>query len=284
MYQVRSAGNAHVDPPARIKGHPQLEVKTLGALQVRSSEGELTGDWINQRPGQLFKFLLTERHRVVPLEAIADAVWENASFHTRGTVRHCVHLLRTNLEPHAGKHERSPYIIAERGGYRLNTDLVSVDADVFERAISEGVRALGRRDSAAAIKGFKTAVEMYGGDYLEDELYSEWTLLERERLREAVTLALRALAELCSDKMSAVLGYLERLAAMEPFDPEIQRQLMGVLIAQGRRTRAARLYQIFEQRLRRAYGEKPAFGLTDVNPQHTVEWERPVTEGYYWIR
>jgi DNA-binding SARP family transcriptional activator len=284
IYQVRSAVNGHEPPSINGKHrHARLSVQALGPLRVTSEDGSLTGDWVSQRPGQLFKFLLTERHRAVPVEAIADGVWQNASFHTRNTVRHCVHLLRTNLEPEAGRHNRSPYIVAEKGGYRLNRDLVSVDVDEFEKAATDGLRALDKGDSATAVRRFKTAVELYGGDYLEDEPYAEWTLLERERLRDAVTVALRALAELCSNDTATALAYLERLAAMEPFDPEIQRQLMGFLIAQGRRTRAARQYQIFEQRLIRAYGERPGFRLTDVDAQRRVRWERPVTEHHHWV-
>ena len=102
------------------------------------------------------------------------------------------------------------------------------------------------------------------GDYLADDPYSEWAYAERERLRDLATIPLRALVELRSDDPEVALGYMQRLAEMEPFDNEIQRQLLVMLVKQGRRSRAVRLYQAFEIRLLRAFNEKPTFGLSDI--------------------
>lgn len=276
VYQVRPAANGRLRPTAHCDrlGQPRLELRALGPLRVTSPSGPLDGEWVNHRAGQLLKFLVTERHRVAPLEVIADAVWPHASRNAGNTVRHCIHLLRSNLEPDAGQGGWSPYVIAENGGYRLNPELVSVDVDDFEREIAEGVRTLASGARSIAIARFEAAVERYRGDYLADEPYSEWTLLERERLRDMVTVPLRALAELRSDDIDVAVGYLERLAEMEPLDTDIQRQLMALLIAQGRRSRAARQYRIFEHRLWHKYDETPGFTLSEVVGQTRVEWER----------
>jgi DNA-binding SARP family transcriptional activator len=275
------------DGPRRPRGRqlraPRLEVRALGPLEVTAPTGRPSGQWVNQRAGQLFKFLVSERHRTVPREAIADAVWPKASFNTSNTVRHCMHILRSNLEPDVGKGAFSPYIVAEKGGYRLNTELVRVDVDEFERAISEGRRALAGGDSAAATAWFEAAVEMYRGEYLADEPYAEWALLERQRLHDLAAIGLRALAELCSHDAELALGYLERLAEMEPFDHEIQRQLITLLVANGWRSRAARHYQVFEQRSLRTFGEHPSFRLSDVRGGSRVQWERPVMLDYRLI-
>lgn len=281
VYQVRSAANDRLRPTAHrdLRPKPHLEVQTLGTLSVSSSTGPLAREWVGQRAGQLFKFLVTERHRAVPLELIADAVWPKASRSTGNTVRHCIHVLRSQLEPDARKRGWSPYIVAENGGYRLNPELVSVDVDDFEREIAEGLRTLANGGREIAIARFEAAVERYRGDYLADDLYAEWTLLERERLRELVATPLRKLAELRADDPEVAVGYLERLAEMEPLDGEVQHQLMALLIAQGRRTRAARQYRIFEQRLLHEYGEAPNFSLADIVGQRDVRWERAVNGG-----
>jgi DNA-binding SARP family transcriptional activator len=110
---------------------------------------------------------------------------------------------------------------------------------------------------------------MYRGDYLADDRYSEWAFLERERLRDLVTIPLRALAELRSDDPDAAIGYLNRLAEMEPFDNEIQRQLLVQLVKQGRRSRAVRQYNAFQMRLLRAFNDKPTFDLAEIVAQRS---------------
>jgi len=263
VFHVRRVMTDHPQPPAELRSAPGLLVQALGPLEVTSTTGSLNGAWISQRAGQLFKFLITNRDRAVPLELIADAVWPQAGLGTGNTVRHCIHILRSRLEPSVDKADRSPYIIVENHGYRLNPDLIAVDVDAFERSIASGRRALANGDSVSTVVHFRTAVEIYRGDYLADEPLAEWTLSERERLREMLSDSLRQLATLCSDG-SQVVDDLERLAELEPFDTEVHRQLIAALVAQGRRSRAVRQYQVFEQRLQRTFRETPSFGLADV--------------------
>jgi DNA-binding SARP family transcriptional activator len=269
IFQVRRADvrDRPASADAQWLGQPRLKVHALGRLHLTTWSGVLEGQWLGQRAGQLFKFLLTERHHFVPLEAIAEAVWPNASNHTGNTVRHCMHVLRSNLEPDPARRGRSAFVLAKNGGYRLNPDVVSVDADEFEHLCSDGMRSFANGDSATAITRFEAAVAMYRGDYLADDPYSEWAFLERERLRDLATIPLRALTELRSDDPEAAIAYLKRLAEMEPFDNEIHRQLLVQLVKQGRRSRAVREYHAFAMRLLRAFNDKPTFDLAEIVAQ-----------------
>lgn len=271
IFQIRpaSAGDRPASADAQWVGQPHLKVHALGRLHLTTWNGALNGEWLGQRAGQLFKFLLTERHHFVSLETIAEAVWPHANSNTGNTVRHCMHILRSHLEPDPSRRDRSAFVLAKNGGYRLNPDAVSVDADDFEQVCSDGMRSFADGDSATAISRFEAAVAMYRGDYLADDRYSEWAFLERERLRDLVTIPLRALAELRSDDPDAAVGYLKRLAEMEPFDNEIQRQLLVQLVKQGRRSRAVRQYHAFEVRLLRAFNDKPTFDLAEIVAQRS---------------
>jgi DNA-binding SARP family transcriptional activator len=269
IFQVRRADvrDRPASADAQWLGQPRLKVHALGRLHLTTWSGALEGQWLGQRAGQLFKFLLTERHHFVPLEAIAEAVWPNASNHTGNTVRHCMHVLRSNLEPDPARRGRSGFVLAKNGGYRLNPDVVSVDADEFEHLCADGMRSFANGDSATAITRFEAAVAMYRGDYLADDPYSEWAFLERERLRDLATIPLRALTKLRSDDPEAAIAYLKRLAEMEPFDNEVHRQLLVQLVKQGRRSRAVREYHAFEMRLLRAFNDKPTFDLAEIVAQ-----------------
>src|SRR5256885_9497574 len=79
---------------------PRLRIFALGGMRVESREGPLAGDWLEQRPGQLLRYLVSERHRVVPTEAIASAVWGQSGRNAPNTVRHLCHALPERLQPH----------------------------------------------------------------------------------------------------------------------------------------------------------------------------------------
>ena len=93
------SGRAHVSPSHRS----ELQIVTLGRFQVEGPNGPINGDWLEQRPGQLLKYLVGERRRVVASDRIAEALWPEAGpEEARSRLRYYVHALRERLEPDRG--------------------------------------------------------------------------------------------------------------------------------------------------------------------------------------
>lgn len=257
------------DRRTRMRPHwldgPQLRVYALGSLRVESREGPLTGDWLEQRPGQLLRFLVAERQRVVPTEVIASAVWGQTGRSAPNTVRHFVHALRERLEPDR-PNGGSSFVVSRRGGYTLNGERVWIDVDDFEQEVRRGRVALAAMERAKAIERFERAIELYRDDFVADEPYAEWAFVERERLRSIAGDTLRSLSELYEHEPSKSAAYLERLGGMEPFDNDVHRDLIAALLRLGRRSRAARHYHAFRRRLMGAFGDAPDFDLAELMP------------------
>ena len=268
VFQVRPGDPK--DRRARTSPHwmagPRLRVLAMGPTRIEAGEGPLNGEWLEQRPGQLLKYLIAHRQRVVPVEEIAEALWANAGFATANTVRHFIHALREKLEPGRAKRAPSSFVLARAGGYTIDPHYVRVDVDEFEEAVKAGMAALVAGEPAVAAERLERALALYRGDFLADEPYAEWAFAERERLRALVEKPLRGLAELRlrANDLDTAIGYMERLGDMEPFDSDIQRQLITLLLAQGRRSRAIRQYQTFQMRMVRGFGEAPDFQLADL--------------------
>jgi DNA-binding SARP family transcriptional activator len=240
-----------------------LRIFTLGGLRVERADAELAGAWVDQRAGQLLRYLVCERRRVAPADAIAEAIWPQAGPAAANSVRHFVHVLRERLEPQRARRARSAYVVCSRGGYALASARVWVDADEFEAEARRGLAAQAAGDQRAAEAALVRAAQLYRDDFLSDEPYAEWALAERERLRATASNALRALADIRGEGADAA-ACLERLAEMEPFDSDVQRRLIVSWLRQGRRSRAARHYETFSRRLLREFGERPGFELADL--------------------
>lgn len=266
VFEVRRAPEPGPARPRRAQARDQAQIRifTLGRTEVLTPDGPLSGDWLDQRAGQLLKYLTCERHRVVPAEEIAESLCSHPQRSTLGTVRYFIHALRNRLEPGRPKRGRASAVLARRGGYTLNDAVVWIDTDEFEAQVDAGVAALARGGRAAAADHFEQALSLYRGDFLDDEPYAEWALLERARLRALVEKPLRALRELHADEPEVAAGYLERLAQMEPFDGGVQRDLLSLWVRQGRISRAVRHYQAFQQRLLREFGDGPEFSLSEI--------------------
>jgi DNA-binding SARP family transcriptional activator len=243
---------------------PSLRISTLGRLLVESAEGPLEGSWLDQRTGQLLRYLLTERNRFVATDEIGENLWSNADFAIGGSVRYYVHALRRKIEPTRGHREPSSFILSRAGGYRLNLELVKVDADEFERAILAGL-ASARSDPDAA-QELEGGLALYKGDFLADVPYAEWAMNERDRLHNMACTGLRRLAEihLSSNATVRAVAALERLATMTPYDEGVHRQLMELDIAEGRRSDAIRRYNVLRARIRHVFGHDLEFTPADL--------------------
>ncbi|HEX4720244.1 MAG TPA: BTAD domain-containing putative transcriptional regulator [Thermoleophilaceae bacterium] len=246
------------------RSQPSLRIFTLGQLRVETPDGPIAADWLDQRAGQLLCYLACERRRIAPADAIAEAIWPQAGPAAANSVRHFVHVLRQRLEPDRPRNAQSSYVICRRGGYALASGRVWVDADEFESEAARGIAACAEGDAATAEERLARAAHLYEGDFLAEDPYAEWALAERERLRRTACDVLRALADIRPDGSEAAAACLEQLAAMEPFDNDVQRRLISTWLRLGRRSRAARHYEAFRWRLMRDFGERPGFDLAEL--------------------
>jgi DNA-binding SARP family transcriptional activator len=242
-----------------------LRLFALGELRVEGPSGaSLGGAWLDQRPGQLLRFLVCRRGRITPADAIAEAMWPHAGSSAPTTVRYFVHALRDRLEPARARQAPSAFVECRRGGYALRRESVWIDADAFEHAARQGMSALGAGRGASGRRHLERAAALYRDDFLADEPYADWAFAERERLRAIAHSVLQALAELHRDQPAATALYLERLAELEPYDDDVQRQLIAAWLRLGRKSRAARHYDSFRVRLLREFGERPGFELSQL--------------------
>jgi len=246
---------------------PRLRIFALGPTRVETSlAGSIGGNWLDQRPGQVLKYLVYTRGRVAYAEEIGQALWPAAGPAALNSVRYFIHLLRARLEP--GREARAPsrFIDSRRGGYSLDLRRAWLDVAEFEQLVGAGLAALVAEERAAARQRLDRAMNLYRDDFLADEPYAEWALEERNRLRELAARTLGALVELrlAAGDLNAAARHARHLADMEPYDSDAQRRNIELSLRRGRRSEAMRRYSLFRRRLQREFNEEPDFQLADL--------------------
>jgi DNA-binding SARP family transcriptional activator len=242
---------------------PALQVRTLGRTSVASAEGSIDGAWLGQLPGQLLKYLVCQRGRVAHADEILTHFWPEGGRGAVVNLRHAVFSLRKKLEPARARHSTSSFVIARDGGYELDRRVIAIDADEFETAAGDGLRAYAAGDPVSAREPLERAAALYRGEFLTDEPYVDWAFVERDRLHEIACNVLRALDVVCREAgdSSAAVQSLIRLAELEPFDGTAQRTLLGLLVDLDRRSEAVRRYRHLRAQWIEAFGEPPDFDV-----------------------
>ena len=249
---------------------PELQIVTLRKFQIEGPEGPLNGDWLEHRPGQLLKYLVAERRRVVASDRIAEALWPEAGpEEARNRLRYYVHALREKLEPDRAHRSPARFVVARRGAYYFDTSGVWIDTDEFERETRAGLAAFEQGFLEPAAVHLDSAMRLYQDDFLAEDPYAEWAVDERERLRELAGRALRAQVEiqLQANDPDGAADHARRLADMEPFDNDVQKLFIELCLRRGRRSEAFRRYSVLRKRLLASFGQEPDFDLAELESQ-----------------
>jgi DNA-binding SARP family transcriptional activator len=246
--------------PHWISG-PRLSITVLGSTSVSSSEGTLDGPWLGHRPGELFKYLILNRGRPVPIDELIDVFVVSRG--SLGSIRQAVHLLRERLDPVRRPHGPSPFVTARKAGYELNLANISIDVDAFEGHMDDATRSMSLGNTAAADHHLTHVLRLYRGELMAEEPYTEWVLYERDRLSRLASRAARMLADLrlARGDLDAASEPLVLMADLEPLDLELQEQLLALMFRQGRDIEAVRRLELVRSRFLRLMGEDPVLDL-----------------------
>jgi DNA-binding SARP family transcriptional activator len=230
-----------------------VAIQSLGAFAVERG-GVLVSprEWQSKKARDLLKILISRRGRPVMREALIEALWPNQDpARTANRLAVALSTLRAVLDP--GRRFGPGYFIATDGGaVRLEREHVVVDVERFlEDACAGLVRWRARLVDEARVL-LAAAEAVYGGDFLEEDLYEDWAVSLREEARATYAAVVGALAELAeaeNDQEAAVLLRL-RVLERDPYDERAHRALVASLTAAGRHGDARRAHRRYRARMR----------------------------------
>lgn len=233
---------------------PHLAIRCFGSLEIYRKGAPVGSHAVKRRRTlSLLGILLAYQGRPVSKHTLIELLWPEAVPETRVTQLYVlVHELRQLLEP--GRGEGLGSLICTQGDryyFRVDGSCL-IDVVRFKDLRQQGVRAEAAGDAEGAIHAYETAVELYRGDYMEDEPFAEWCWQEREHLREMCVDMLLRLGGLCgqSENWDKSILYYRRALQVDQFREEAHRGLMFALWVSGRRTEAIEQYQRCDSLLR----------------------------------
>ena len=233
---------------------PALQILTLGSFRVLV-DGKALEIPASGRPATILKLLADRGARPTPRDTLIDALWpESAPDVGANRLRVAIHGLRQLVGP-----DRD-LIAFDGGSYRLDADLIEIDAERFESLIVEGAAIQDAGDADRAMARYVEAASLYRGDYFEDDLFEDWAVLRRQHLRDLYLNLLVRLASLAyeRDDDSACIRRCHEIIRQDDCSEDAYRLLMLMHARRGNRARAIRWYDLCEQTLERELGVSPS--------------------------
>jgi len=242
---------------------PALRIYMLGQFRIERSIGNewqtfASRTWQRHRARALLGCLLSSTGRRLGREQAIEALWPELDLETAANrLNGAVHEVRQILEPELARPASSQLLRLERDVLLLaDASKIWVDADIFEGLLNE---ANANPDPVHSEKILEEAARLYEGDYLLEELYSEWAAARRESLRRGWMDLLLRMADLRSSRgeLVSAIEPLDRLLASDPAHETAVRRLMVLLTQLDRRGEALRVYQRLATTLQRDYESDP---------------------------
>ena len=225
-----------------------LKITLFGGFHARLDPGPVLS-LPNRKAQALLAYLALRPGQAHPRDKLAALLWSDSTdARARDGLRDALAALRDVIPEFT-----PPILLASGHTLALNPAAVTVDVGEFERCLAVGTP-----------EAMEQATALYTGDLLagvnlDEPLFEDWLLAERERLRE---LALEGLAKLLTHQretrtLERAVRTAIRLLALDPLQEAVHRTLMRLYVQLGRRGAARHQYQLCASALQRELGVEP---------------------------
>jgi WD40 repeat protein/DNA-binding SARP family transcriptional activator/energy-coupling factor transporter ATP-binding protein EcfA2 len=232
-----------------------MHFQILGPVEVHGDHGPVALG--GAKPRALLAVLLLHANEPVSAERLALALWgEDAPGGAVKTVQVHVSRLRKALG--------DPNVISTTSaGYCLRVRPDELDAEVFERLVEDGRRALADGQPEHAARVLREGLALWRGQPLGDLALEPFARSETARLREGrlAAIELRVEADLATGSHADLVGELQSLVAEHPLRERLAGQLMLALYRCGRQTEALEVYRAARRVLISEIGVEPGHEL-----------------------
>ena len=204
-------------------------------------------EWRSRKARDLLKIMVARRGRASPRDMLMEALWpEEPPERTENRLSVAVAVLRGLLDP---GHVFDPqhFVVAEGGALRLDLTDMGIDVETF---VQDAQRVLSRArptpsEGDLAVLGAVEAA--YTGDFLEEDLYEDWSAPVREQARALYIEVARTLARaaLAAEQTDRAVDYLGRLLERDRYDEEAHLGMVKALARAGRHGEARRRYRAY---------------------------------------
>ena len=214
----------------------------LGSFNVLIN-GLRVYDWQGRKAKSILAYLLYNRRFANTREIIMDKFWPNVSAQSaRNSLNAIIHKIRRVLkclDPH------NDYILFKDDRYLLNPKLsISLDYESFLTDFNTGQQLERERGIAEAIPYYEEATRLYKGDFLEENIYDEWTYSERESFKQKYLHAMDRLSAFYVKQEKYLLAqqYCRKMLEKDDCLEEVHRRLMICLYQNGYRDLAVKQF------------------------------------------
>jgi LuxR family maltose regulon positive regulatory protein len=237
-----------------------LAIYCLGSFNVRV-DGEEISHWKCKKAKTLLEYLIDRQRRPVSKDILMEMLWPECEPRMAGNnLKATVRSLRQALDLPNTADKNPEWILFQDGHYLVNPGVDAwTDVEEFMDHWTRGWQHERDGQVDAAIRAYYQAEVLYRGDYLEEDLYIEWTHYRREALKDVYLTILGKLSDyhIEHDEFYQAIDYCQKIIDKDHCREDAYRRLMISHSRLGNRNRALEWYKICENTVNMELGLPP---------------------------
>lgn len=225
----------------------RFEVKRLGKPVVLCS---------NRKGQVILRYLVSKAGHSATSDTLQDMLWpDDEPEAARHKLYIAISALRRSLREGIRNELGSNYILYKQQVYSLNP-VVKIRTDVDEFLY---YYQIGQKKSQERVTCYEKACSLYTGPFLPEDMYTDWSFLQREQLNQIDFAMCRTLTEhyLKARCYEDAAKWSTAILKENPCDETAHRHLIQIYTAQGYRAEALQHYHRCERILREELGVQP---------------------------
>ena len=229
-----------------------LTISTLGSFNVYVKGREISADLLGgqKRVMDLLKLLIVYRKTGITKDKVYELFWPRYSYKSaRDNLNTIIYRFRKLIDI------KEDFLYTDMVSIRFKDNAVMTDADRFIRYISLGEEAEKNGNNETSLKMYNSAIELYKGDFLENDMYFDFIADERDSLRLKYRGLLFKMIQLSmtSEEFREALELTKLLIDKDPLCEPAYRLLMISSAAVGNRSEIPRIFDKLNKKLQAYY-------------------------------
>ncbi len=236
-----------------LDGRKTIRISMLGDFKVQIGDRFIEeSEWKTRKAQRILKYLVLKRDHFVSKEALAELFWPGTNRKAAmASLNVALYELRRVLANYGSAPEDEFPLLYDRiDGFEVKSSArLMVDFDDFSKQYS--LYKLYDSEGGNIISPLKEMVRLYSGNLLPQDLYEDWTLLEREHLKSKFLEAAHRFVDsgVQQNSVDEAEAVLIKILNIDPYDESAFSKLLDLYNKTGRQAMASNLRQAFKKGL-----------------------------------
>ncbi|MFW6265077.1 MAG: BTAD domain-containing putative transcriptional regulator [Bacillota bacterium] len=238
----------------------KMRIKILGSFRLIKDHNVYDDEiWKSKKALQIFKYLVSQQGKKVPKDIIMELFWPDNDLDQVANLHTTIYYIRKTLDQlHKGF---ASCLKSSKGLYSFESkDYCIIDINEFDNFYNLALNNHKEKKIDKALNLYYQTINLYQGDFLQEDLYDDWAYILRQEYREKyidIILRTNYILSKIQEKYIEANNICEKGLNIDPYREELYRSIIYNYIKSNNYIYAIKRYKEYSKMLEQEFDLEP---------------------------